>query len=238
MKRREFHRISALAAAGYFFMGLKNVETYSVAELIGKEKPARTGIGGLRMVVSEAFQKMQAKASEDGIDLLAASAYRSYDRQEQIWTSKYRRFTNQGMRPLAAIERIIEYSTIPGTSRHHWGTDVDVIDGKPPRPAQPLAERHFHGGVYSALKEWLDQYAESFGFYLVYTQNPERKGFKYEPWHLSYRPVSYEMLKAYRKIDVKSLLQDMQLVGSQYFTDAFIDRYRSENILDINPDLL
>ena len=32
----------------------------------------------------------------------------------------------------AAIDKIIEYSTLPGTSRHHWGTDIDIIDAGPP----------------------------------------------------------------------------------------------------------
>ena len=25
-----------------------------------------------------------------------------------------------------AINEIIRFSTIPGTSRHHWGTDIDI----------------------------------------------------------------------------------------------------------------
>jgi len=238
MKRRDFNRLTLMATLGYGLSGFNIPQQYPVCELIGMQKPPQTGLGGLRKVVSDAFKEMQSAAAREGIELVAASAYRGYDRQEQIWTGKYRRFTNQGMSPMAAIKRIIEYSTIPGTSRHHWGTDVDVIDGKPPRPRQPLAARHFHGGVYDKLKKWLDTHAEDFGFYLVYTNKPGRKGFKYEPWHLSYKPVSYEMLKAYKKIDVRKLLQDMNLVGSEHFTVAFIDKYREENILDINPDLL
>ena len=76
-----------------------------------------------------AFSAMQAAALKDGIDIQLVSAHRSFERQQYIWEDKFVRYTAEGLSPEAAIARIIKYSTIPGTSRHHWGTDIDITDG-------------------------------------------------------------------------------------------------------------
>ena len=85
------------------------------------------------------------------------------------------------------------------------------------------------------FKLWLDENASKYGFYLVYTNEASRKGFKYEPWHFTYKSISEPMLQAYKKLDIKKILQENKLLGSENFTDDFIEKYRTENILDINP---
>tara|TARA_B100001750_G_C15164267_1_gene426028 strand:- start:230 stop:664 length:435 start_codon:yes stop_codon:yes gene_type:complete len=143
------------------------------------------------------------------------------------------------MAPLTAIEKIIEYSTIPGTSRHHWATDLDIIQAGTGVTSNVLDPDKFHGtGPFCALKAWLDEHAESFGFYEVYTNDYGRKGFKYEPWHFSYAPLSINYLKDYKKLNIAEILQQKNLMSSEAFTPAFIEKYRTENILDINPKLL
>ena len=92
--------------------------------------------------------------------------------------------------------------------------------------------------LFRSLKEWLDKNANKYGFYLVYTSNANRKGFKYEPWHYSYAPISKQMLKEYKKLPIKTILLEEKLTGAEYFTDEVITAYISNNILDINPDLL
>ena len=142
-------------------------------------------------------------------------------------------------KPIEAVERIIKYSTIPGTSRHHWGTDIDIIDANYPKPKSVLEEENYYGnGPYCKLKEWMNEHSESYGFYEVYTKNPNRKGFEYEPWHFSYAPVSIPMLKAYQKLDIKSILKEENVLGNANFSKEFINKYKTENILDINPKLL
>ncbi len=240
MNRREFSKTVALAGVGLQFLRFIPAGRFPVEELLGRTRPALMGDGFLlRKEAAEAFGDMQNEAQKSGIKMYSVSSYRSYQRQEQIWTRKYNRFTGQGLSPLQAIKKIIEYSTIPGTSRHHWGTDLDIIQAGKPKQEDSLQARHFEeGGLYRELKLWLDENKEKFGFYEVYTNKPGRKGFKYEPWHLSYKPLSYPMLKEYLEIDLKKLLQEMKLKGSAHFTDDFINKYREENILDINPALL
>jgi LAS superfamily LD-carboxypeptidase LdcB len=186
-----------------------------------------------------AFMEMKKEAKKEGINIEVVSAYRSFQRQKEIFERKYKKYTSQGLNSSEAINKIIEYSTIPGTSRHHWGTDIDIIDANTARPENVLKEENFYGnGSYCKLKEWLNEHSESFGFYEVYTNNSKRKGFKYEPWHFSYAPVSKPMLQQYKKLDLKTILEEENILGNEYFSEEFIQKYRNQNILDINPKLL
>ena len=206
--------------------------------LIGKGNLELTGTTfQLQKKVYEAYQSMKLAAKDDGIDLLGVSGYRSFDRQKQIWNRKYIRFTQvEGLTPEKAIEKIITYSTIPGTSRHHWGTDMDVIDNGVSVTGSLLdPQKYGEKGPFEALKKWLNKYANDFGFYLVYTNDSLRKGFYYEPWHYTYRPLSKPMLKEYSKLNIRSILKNENVLGYQYMSDAFIEKYIQENILDINP---
>lgn len=221
-------------------LDLNLFQDYSKEELIGKGKPVLFGEGfQLREPARIQFDRMKKAAKESGFNIHVISSYRSFSHQNGIWERKYKNFRQQGLSHQKTIEKIIEYSTIPGTSRHHWGTDLDIIDSTKGIPSNPLSETHFNeGGRWRKFKLWLDNHSEEFGFHLVYTDKPGRKGFAYEPWHFSYKPLSCEMLNAYQSLDLKQILQTHQLMGSEHFTDEFIEKYKQENILHINPDLL
>lgn len=244
MTRKEFIKTSVLSSGALLLplkIGARSLhESIHPIELIGKGEPKLYGDGYLlRRKANDAFLKMKAAALKANIKIQVVSSYRNYAHQNRIWERKYKRFTAEGLNPINAIKKIVEYSTIPGTSRHHWGTDIDIVDAAVKQPKRLLNATNFHdNGPFCNLKEWLDEYSEAFGFYLVYTDNGNRKGFKYEPWHLSYKPLSYKYLEEYRKLDIFKMLRKEQLLGSLHFTDDFIKSYISDNILDINPDLL
>ncbi len=245
MNRKEFLKTSLFLGGVSLLPSFSEnplLQEYSTPQLIGKGNPDLVGDSYLTTMhreTAKALQNMKTEAAKDGIQLEVVSAYRSFQRQKEIFESKYQKFTSQGISPTAAIQKIIEYSTIPGTSRHHWGTDLDLIDANAPRPQNVLVANNFHGtGPFCKMKEWMNDHAEDFGFYEVYTDTPLRKGFKYEPWHFSYAPISIPMLKAYRKLNLKEILQNEKIKGSENFTATFISQYTNENILDINPKLL
>mgnify|MGYP000361024788 CR=1 FL=1 len=76
-----------------------------------------------------AFIQMKDAAEKDGIIIKLVSGFRDFYRQQMIWNNKYRKFTNEfSLDGPTAIKEIIRFSTIPGTSRHHWGTEIDIID--------------------------------------------------------------------------------------------------------------
>jgi LAS superfamily LD-carboxypeptidase LdcB len=214
---------------------------YSILELMGKTDIELIGKGiNLRPLAHDAFVEMKKAAYSDGIELKIVSSYRSFSRQEAIWERKYARYTEEdGMDPLEAIDKIIEYSTVPGTSRHHWGTDIDIVDGYRKVEGDVLVPSKFEsGGPYEDFKKWMDENANMFDFHLVYTDDPKRKGFKYEPWHYSFAPISVPMLTEFRRKNIMLLLQQEEFLGSEHFTNGFIKNYVQNNILDINKELL
>lgn len=244
MQRRSFIQKSSMSGIALALLPsllLNTQDDFSILELMGKESIDVFGEDiNLRKNAHNAFVAMQKAAQKDGFALKIVSSYRDFYRQEGIWERKYIKYTeNDGLSPIDAIDKIIEYSTIPGTSRHHWGTDIDITDGNKKIQGDLLVPEKFEGdGPFSGLKKWMDEHSESFGFHLVYTNNPKRRGFKYEPWHYSYAPISIPMLTAYRRKNIVALLQKEEFYGSEDFTSGFLKTYIRDNILDINPALL
>lgn len=148
--------------------------------------------------------ELVATAAKLGFDLRVASGFRSFERQLMIWNGKARGeravFDSAGRRidvarldDRAKMFAILRWSALPGTSRHHWGTDLDVWDGaavavgyEPQLSPEECAE----GGPFCALHRWLDDCIARGGtkFYRPYAV--DRGGVAPEPWHLSYRPVA------------------------------------------------
>jgi LAS superfamily LD-carboxypeptidase LdcB len=173
---------------------------------------------GLHKDVLEPWQQLVDAARKAGFDLALASGFRSFDRQQYIWNAKM-----CGERPvldddgcisdvaslssLDKIKRIMRWSALPGTSRHHWGTDVDVYD----RASVPdnycpqlVANEYIGNGPFAPMSQWLKEFlseADSPAFMLPYTE--DNNGIKPEPWHLSYLPVA----KQYQTIWSLELLQ-------------------------------
>lgn len=247
MNRQNFLKLAAVSTAGLLLPAELNAavaisQAYSVDQLIGKSPRDLVGDSYLTTMqrdTAKALKLMQKAAKKDGIDIKVVSAFRSFQRQKEIFESKYKRFITSGDSPEQAVKRIIEYSTIPGTSRHHWGTDLDLIDGSVPAPDSVLETKHFYDlGVFCPLRQWLELHAADFGFFEVYTNQPDRKGFAHEPWHYSYAPVSVPLLKAFAKLDLEEILHDEDLLGGSVISGAFLADYRKNHILDINPVLL
>jgi LAS superfamily LD-carboxypeptidase LdcB len=156
----------------------------------------------LHFAVVEPFLALRAAAAADGIDLLPLSSFRDFDRQLLIWNEKCRgerplRDARGGLVDAGALDEnelvrtILEWSALPGASRHHWGTDMDVVDGAAMPPGyRPQFETHEYaaGGVFAALDDWLADRAGDFGFFRPYSTY--RGGVQREPWHLSHAPVA------------------------------------------------
>ncbi len=188
--------------------------------------------------VALAFQSMQQAAKKDSIELNIVSSFRSYAAQKRIWNRKYKRFTSEGYSGPEAIAKIIEYSTLPGTSRHHWGTDIDLIDGSKKVAGDVLLEEHFHRGEYQKLHQWMQKNALKFGFELVYTKDSLRKGFLYEPWHYSYAKISKKYLTRFKEQEViKAIVKDSSLLGNAFISKAFLATYYQDHVLGINARL-
>ncbi len=189
------------------------------------------------------FKEMKKAAKNEAhIKLRLASRYRNFQRQKTIWNNKFRKFTQAGKTPREAVQEIITVSTIPGTSRHHWGTDIDLYQKVSNSPKLKLEKEHFQaGGAFYNAFRWLQENAHKFGFFLVYTDDEKRKGFDYEPWHYTYKPLSSLFFTQYvEKVQIDYLLRLYQaegILGREVLTKKRMERYFAEHIRDINPKL-
>lgn len=187
----------------------------------------------------KALEKMQKAALKDGIKIKLVSGYRSFNRQREIWNRKYDKYAAQGLKPDAIFDKIVEYSTVPGTSRHHWGTDMDLIDGAVKVSGDVLVPDKFHGkGAFCKFKEWMEKHAGEHDFEMVYTLSEQRTGFKYEPWHYSYAPLSRKRYNDYlTQVDLLKFLRAQNIKGMDKISDARLLRYLDEHIKGVNPIL-
>jgi len=204
--------------------------------VLGKTSPPL--VGSMQQEVYEAYERMRQAAAKEGIDIKVVSAHRSYHRQREIWNAKYKTLTLQGLPAKDAIQEIITYSTLPGTSRHHWGTDIDIIDNANPQSGDVLLAEKFYGdGPSSALRSWMIRNAADYGFLEVYTDHPNRKGFAHEPWHYTYHSLSKAYLEVLTNQVISEIAKDEQLLGRKFLDADFFKSYTTEHLLDINPIL-
>ena len=141
----------------------------------------------LRREARDAFVRMHGAAAEDGISLTALSATRTFGHQASIWNRKWNGAQRMGMAPVDRALDILRFSSMPGSSRHHWGTDVDM---------HSLDPSDFEQGEGARTLTWLRAHAGDFGFVEVYSSDPGRPGYQPEAWHWSYAPLSVPFLTA------------------------------------------
>lgn len=177
----------------------------------------------LRKEVVENFIKMAEEAKKARIHINIISGFRSYNYQKGIWERKYdQAFSKSFPDKKKRFYEILKYSASPGVSRHHWGTDLDILS---------LDENYFNYGKGKKEKEWLDIHAQKYGFYIVYTQE-RTKGYNYEPWHYTYKPLSDKILPLYEKIeknDIMGFHGDDNIINFNDFLNTYM--------LSINPEL-
>jgi len=180
----------------------------------------------------EAFKEMHAAAASDGVNLVIVSAMRTFNHQRRIWNDKWngRQMLEGNINatsiadPVERAREILRFSAMPGTSRHHWGTDIDL---------NSLVNSYFESGQGKRVHDWLQQNAPSFGFCQPYTAhgNNRQGGYEEEKWHWSYMPVSKKYLLAF-----KESVEYEHITGFDGWETAsqigVIERY----VLDVNED--
>jgi LAS superfamily LD-carboxypeptidase LdcB len=159
----------------------------------------------MQIEAARAFTQLQSDAREAGFDLSIVSAFRSFERQLAIWNGKasgQRCIHDDTGAPIniselsvdQLVHAIMRFSALPGTSRHHWGTDVDVYDQaavSEDYAVQLVPTEVAAGCVFDAMHCWLDERIavdESYGFFRPYAS--DTGGVAVERWHLSYAPLS------------------------------------------------
>lgn len=144
----------------------------------------------LQKATYRAFKKMARSAKKDGIRLIIVSGTRNFTYQKRIWDRKWRTFKAPSAYKKAL--KILKFSSMPMTSRHHWGTDMDLNN---------LNNSYFAHGKGKREYQWLKAHANHFGFYQPYTKKSlhGRTGYEEEKWHWSYMPLAVYYLKYYNE---------------------------------------
>ena len=175
----------------------------------------------------EPFLDMRADAARDGVDLAIVSSFRDFAAQQRIWDLKFRGervLYDPGGTPLEhaslaegeLIDAILCWSALPGASRHHWGSEVDVVDAAAMPDGyrvQLVRAEAEPGGAFHALHCWLELNMARYGFFRPY--RTARGGVSPEPWHLSYAAVSQPALDALTPELVAKAIEASDMLGKE-----------------------
>ena len=201
--------------------------------------------------VVDPFRALKESAASSGFDVAVLSGFRSFDRQLSIWNRKARgelAVLDSHARPLditTLSERelayaILRWSALPGASRHHWGTDIDVYDAaaRPEGYEIELVPSEYEGeGMFAPFSAWLDERIanhSSFGFFRPYDR--DRHGIAPERWHMSYGPLA----TAFASALTIELLRDTVLAADMLLKDVVLsnlEEIMERFVTNTNPDV-
>lgn len=191
----------------------------------------------LHPLAKQAWLAMRDAASKDGLQLDVVSSYRNFERQQLIWDGKF-----SGQRPVLddhdqvidvttlddsdKIQAILRFSALPGSSRHHWGTDLDVFSRalQGGKALQLVASEYLAGGPQWPIYRWLQANASKFGFFFPYSK--DFGGVACEPWHLSYRPVADKVEQARKPEFIVAAITRANVLGQDFIRENFDTLYQ------------
>lgn len=189
----------------------------------------------LQPEAATAFKALQYQAYQAGFNLQPASTFRDFSRQQTIWNEKFQgkrpvldassqpldiHLLNEGERCLA----ILYWSALPGCSRHHWGSDLDIYDPDllpPGKTLQLTPWEYLQDGYFHTLHQWLTHNMAQFGFYRPFNGPPQKVAI--EPWHLSYRPLAQLAEHFLTEAIVKNAWQGQFIAGSSWLLENLTD---------------
>jgi LAS superfamily LD-carboxypeptidase LdcB len=166
------------------------------------------------------FIKMYQAAEKDGVSLKVVSAQRNFEQQKQLWDNKF----NSNEITEEQVKKALWYVAMPCTSRHHWGTDLDIGG---------VDENWFNSTTEGRQTYiWLKENAHKFNFFQPYTFD-RIVGYCEEKWHWSYKPLAVEFQNAFKN---KITYEDIsEFKGCEYAQNLnIIENY----VFGINRDFL
>ena len=135
------------------------------------------------------------------------------------------------------VRTILFWSALPGESRHHWGTEIDVFDRSrlPPGKAPELLPHEVApGGAFHDLHAWRDQNIELFGFFRPYAFRKSEGSMMSELWHLSFADRSMPLLERVTPTLLMSAINGEGMAGLEHVTamlDEIVAAHHRSNCL-------
>lgn len=195
------------------------------------------------------WNDLVTKAQHQGFEPLIVSGFRDFAAQLTIWNAKASGqrvvldSTSQpvdvlSLSPRDRVLAILRWSALPGASRHHWGTDIDVIDARALTPGyqvQLVTEEFVGVGPFAALHEWLDGAMAEFGFFRPYAE--DRGGVAPERWHLSYAPLANQYDERYTEAVLVRAIETVSIKLKQTLL-AMSEEIYARFVKNISPSQL
>lgn len=136
--------------------------------------------------IADDLKQMLSDAKDAGLSMYVASAYRSYEKQREVFNNTMQDWISQGYSPLNAYDETKKSVAVPGTSEHATGLAVDIISSE----YEALDDRQGD----TEEQKWLMEHCWEYGFILRYPSDKSGvTNIVYEPWH--YRYVGKEAAK-------------------------------------------
>lgn len=136
--------------------------------------------------IIDSARKMLEAAKEDGMNIVVCSAYRSVNRQKQLFNENVAQRLEEQGNYWDAYAETKKSVAVPGTSEHALGLALDLVSGNYMELDEKQAE--------TQEAKWLKENCYKYGFILRYPpEKMEITGIIYEPWH--YRYVGVEDAK-------------------------------------------
>ena len=187
------------------------------------------------------WQHLHAAAKQAGFSLKIASGFRSFERQLLIWNQKMRGertllddcgkpILSKSLSQLEKIHAVMRWSALPGASRHHWGSDIDVYDESSiveGYQLQLVTEEYTDNGPFSKMACWLQAFVKEEGengFFFPYRD--DNGGIAPEPWHLSYSPIANEIMKHWDQQTYLTLIEQTEIEGKAIILEHFDELYQ------------
>src|SRR4051812_4965773 len=205
-----------------------------------------SGRCALHKEVAGPYLALRAAAAVEGIDLVAFSGFRDFDRQLGIWNGKFRGeralqdrdgqpLDVRRLTPAERVTAILWWSALPGASRHHWGTDFDLMDAAALPPGyklQVVPAEYQAGGPFSRLTAWLDEHMHAFGFFRPFAT--DRGGVSPEPWHLSHAPLAAQAQASLDVDGLRTVLAAAEIEGKDEVLAA-LDGHFATYVVNVDP---
>ncbi len=118
----------------------------------------------------DAYNMMLADAHKEGLRIYDVSAYRSYQKQQNLYNGYLRRDKGN-------VALVDTYSARPGHSEHQTGRAIDLSG----------SIGSMNEFIYTPEGVWVKENCYKYGFIVRYQQDiVPLTGYKYEPWHITY----------------------------------------------------
>ena len=117
--------------------------------------------------------------------------------------------------PLADAQKmfaILRWSVLPGTSRHHFGTDWDVYAENlmPANYRLQLTQEEYIHGVQKEFNRWLTEFLRTDGEFARPFEQAS-SGVAAEPWHISYLPQARQLEPWVKRDNVLAALEQADI---------------------------